>query len=156
MSRGIGYLEVILFMTHTSELSPPHRKAVKTIARVHVGGNKETEKLDTLRGDIAIQREDIGACRELEGAHFQLLHQHRFSYAVGAPAAIGSGLFGRHAQNRPIAELGMMSIDHRDGVWHQRMCRRQVKNGGLVLFRLFSKSLFQPLLVLQPVHIPDV
>jgi len=54
MSRGIGYLEVILFMTHTSELSPPHREAVKTIARVHVGGNEETEELDTLRGNIAV------------------------------------------------------------------------------------------------------
>ena len=72
--------------------------------RVHLGRDEETEELDTLRGNIVVQREDFSVSRELEGAHFQLLHQHRLGHAVGAPAAIGGGLLGRYTQDRPIAE----------------------------------------------------
>ncbi len=47
------------------------RKAIETISRVHVGRDEETEELDTLRGDMVVQREDVSVCSDLESARFQ-------------------------------------------------------------------------------------
>ena len=140
-------------------LSLPHREAVETIARIHVGRDEESEELDTLRGDIVVQCENISVCRELEGAHFLLLHQHRLGHAVGAPAAVGGGLRGRDAQDRTghVYRMYLLYVVFPgNGVRHQRTRRRRVRNGGSVLLRILPIRFLQPKQIFHPVDVFNV